>query len=328
MVLILGLVLWAFEARILRGQALSLKNRDFVLAAKVSGESTWRIVFGEIMPNMISRIAAAFVLVFYIAILFDAGLEFLGFGDMNKTSWGATLYWAQTTRPCSRASGGRSSSPASRSRSRCSARVHQLPASTSSRTRASGERTQRRGAARRSCGAAPRRTCVTSPRVETPRAVLLELRRARRRLRSGESARARRRRRPRRSRGRDRRPRRRVRLRQDDDRERGPADPPPARAVTGGSILFRGRGHPRPERRGAAPLPLAQRLDGLPERDERAQPGDARRRPVRRHDAGARADRPAAGARAGGRAARARRHRPPARPRVPARALRAACASA
>jgi peptide/nickel transport system permease protein len=96
MILVLALVLWAFEARILRGQALSLKSRDFIQAAKAAGESTPRIVFGELMPNMISRIAAAFVLVFYIALLTDAGLEFLGLGDMSKTSWGVTLYWAQT----------------------------------------------------------------------------------------------------------------------------------------------------------------------------------------------------------------------------------------
>jgi peptide/nickel transport system permease protein len=96
MAVALALVLWAFEARILRGQALSLRNRDFVQAAKAAGESTWRIVLGELMPNMISRIAGAFVLVFYIALLVDAGLEFLGLGDMTKTSWGVTLYWAQT----------------------------------------------------------------------------------------------------------------------------------------------------------------------------------------------------------------------------------------
>jgi peptide/nickel transport system permease protein len=95
MMLVIGLTTWAFEARILRGQALSLRSRDFVLAAKVAGESTWRIVFGELIPNMISRIAAAFVLVFYIAILTAAGLEFLGLGDTNKTSWGVTMYWAQ-----------------------------------------------------------------------------------------------------------------------------------------------------------------------------------------------------------------------------------------
>ena len=96
MIVVLALVLWAFEARILRGQALSLKNRDFILAAKASGEPTRRIVFGELMPNMISRIAAAFVLVFFVALLTDAGLEFLGLGDAGKVSWGTTLYWAQT----------------------------------------------------------------------------------------------------------------------------------------------------------------------------------------------------------------------------------------
>ena len=96
MIIVLALVLWAFEARILRGQALQLKNRDFIQAAKAAGEPTWRIVFGELMPNMISRLAAAFVLVFYIALLTDSGLEFLGLGDPSKTSWGVTLYWAQT----------------------------------------------------------------------------------------------------------------------------------------------------------------------------------------------------------------------------------------
>ena len=95
MVLIIGFTLWAFEARILRGQALTLRNRDFIQAARVSGESTWRIIFGELMPNMISRIAAAFVLVFYIAIVVEAGLEFLGLGDSGKASWGSALYWAQ-----------------------------------------------------------------------------------------------------------------------------------------------------------------------------------------------------------------------------------------
>jgi peptide/nickel transport system permease protein len=95
MVLILGLTTWAVEARILRSQALTLRNRDFIQAAKVSGEGTWRIVFGEIMPNMVSRIAAGFLLVFYLSIIFAAGLEFLGFGDVNKVTWGTTLYWAQ-----------------------------------------------------------------------------------------------------------------------------------------------------------------------------------------------------------------------------------------
>ena len=95
MVLILGFTTWAIEARILRSQALSIVNRDFVLAAKVAGEGTWGIIRREVMPNMVSRIAAGFVFVFYGSIIFAAGLEFLGFGDVNGTSWGVILYWAQ-----------------------------------------------------------------------------------------------------------------------------------------------------------------------------------------------------------------------------------------
>jgi peptide/nickel transport system permease protein len=95
-ILVLALTLCAFETRILRKQALALKDRDFVLGARVVGEPARRIVFGEIMPNMISRIAAGFVLVFNIALVLDAGLEFLGLGDSTRVSWGTTLYWAQS----------------------------------------------------------------------------------------------------------------------------------------------------------------------------------------------------------------------------------------
>jgi peptide/nickel transport system permease protein len=94
MAVIIGATSWAIETRILRGQALSLRNRDFILAAKVAGESTWRIVFGEFLPNMLSRIAAGFAFVFVQAIFYEAALEFLGFGDANKISWGTILFWA------------------------------------------------------------------------------------------------------------------------------------------------------------------------------------------------------------------------------------------
>jgi peptide/nickel transport system permease protein len=94
MAVIIGATSWAIETRILRGQALSLRNRDFILAAKVAGESTRRIVFGEFLPNMLSRIAAGFAFVFVQAIFYEAALEFLGFGDANKISWGTILFWA------------------------------------------------------------------------------------------------------------------------------------------------------------------------------------------------------------------------------------------
>jgi peptide/nickel transport system permease protein len=94
MTLIIGLTSWAIETRILRGQALSLRNQDFILASKVAGEPTRRIVFGELMPNMLSRIAAGFAFVFVQAVFYEAALEFLGFGDANKVSWGTILFWA------------------------------------------------------------------------------------------------------------------------------------------------------------------------------------------------------------------------------------------
>jgi peptide/nickel transport system permease protein len=92
--LVIGFTGWAAEGRILRGQALALRGRDFIMAAKISGESTWRIVFGEFVPNMIARIVAGFILTFEIAIFAEAGLEFLGFGDPHQVSWGTILYWA------------------------------------------------------------------------------------------------------------------------------------------------------------------------------------------------------------------------------------------
>jgi len=95
MIIILSITGWAWGARVLRAQTLSLCNRDFVAAAYVSGESTWRIVFFEILPNMISLLVSSFIFTFIGAVLAEAGLEFLGFGDINTISWGTILYWAQ-----------------------------------------------------------------------------------------------------------------------------------------------------------------------------------------------------------------------------------------
>jgi peptide/nickel transport system permease protein len=97
MILILSITGWAWGGRVLRSQTLSLRNRDFVQATYVSGESTWRIVFFEILPNMISLLVSSFIFTFIGAILAEAGLEFLGFGDINTISWGTILYWAQQT---------------------------------------------------------------------------------------------------------------------------------------------------------------------------------------------------------------------------------------
>jgi peptide/nickel transport system permease protein len=86
---------WAWQARVLRSQTLSLRSREFVTAARVGGEHTWRIILFEIFPNEISLVVAGFVSTTIFIILAWAALEFLGLGDGTIPSWGSMLYWAQ-----------------------------------------------------------------------------------------------------------------------------------------------------------------------------------------------------------------------------------------
>ncbi|UFU03253.1 ABC transporter permease [Ruania suaedae] len=88
---------WAWGARVLRSQTTSLRSRDFVTAARFSGERPGRIVFREILPNMTSIIAGGFFGSATAAILAEAGLEFLGLGDSTLVTWGTMLYWAQNS---------------------------------------------------------------------------------------------------------------------------------------------------------------------------------------------------------------------------------------
>lgn len=88
---------WAWGARVLRAQVTTLRSRDYVVAARFAGEGILRIVFREIMPNMISLVAASFLGAAVSAILGAAGLEFLGLGDPSINSWGTMLYWAQNS---------------------------------------------------------------------------------------------------------------------------------------------------------------------------------------------------------------------------------------
>ncbi len=85
---------WAFNARYFRSQMLTLRSRDFVAAAIVSGESHWRIIVYEILPNMTSIAVGAFFSSTLFAIGAEAGLEFLGLGNLSVVSWGTILYWA------------------------------------------------------------------------------------------------------------------------------------------------------------------------------------------------------------------------------------------
>src|SRR5947209_13308451 len=93
--LVLLFTSWSYGARVLRAQTLSLKEREFVAAARASGESSSRIIFAEILPNEIALVTSTFIGTFVYAIGAEVALEFLGLGNTSQASWGVILYWAQ-----------------------------------------------------------------------------------------------------------------------------------------------------------------------------------------------------------------------------------------
>jgi peptide/nickel transport system permease protein len=92
---VLAITGWAAAARVLRAQTLSLRNRDYVAAARVAGERTWRVICVEILPNLLPILASQFVFAVIWAILSEAGLSFLGLGASNSSTLGTMLYYAQ-----------------------------------------------------------------------------------------------------------------------------------------------------------------------------------------------------------------------------------------
>jgi peptide/nickel transport system permease protein len=92
--IVLILTGWAWNARVLRAQTLSIAKKDFVQAAVVGGESRLRIMFVEILPNMTSLVVSGFIGAVVYAIGAQVGLEFLGLGDLSSVTWGTNLFWA------------------------------------------------------------------------------------------------------------------------------------------------------------------------------------------------------------------------------------------
>jgi peptide/nickel transport system permease protein len=86
---------WSYGARQLRSQALSLRNRDFVDAARVRGERSLYVIVFEILPTMTSLIVANFLGAALYAVLAAAGLQFIGLGNPSDMSWGTMLFWAE-----------------------------------------------------------------------------------------------------------------------------------------------------------------------------------------------------------------------------------------
>lgn len=90
--IIIGLTSWMGMARLIRAEILSLKEREFVLAAKVLGVGHWKIITRHLIPNGIGPVLVSFVLGVAGAVLVEAGLSFLGLGvQPPMPSWGNIL---------------------------------------------------------------------------------------------------------------------------------------------------------------------------------------------------------------------------------------------
>jgi peptide/nickel transport system permease protein len=96
-VIVIGVTSWASTARIIRSQALSVKERAFVSRARVIGSGGGHIMRRHILPNVLNLIVANTVLVFAGAILTETTLAFIGLGDPLDPSWGQILNAAQSS---------------------------------------------------------------------------------------------------------------------------------------------------------------------------------------------------------------------------------------
>jgi peptide/nickel transport system permease protein len=95
MIVVITFTGWSYTARQLRAQALSLRKRDFLEAARVRGERPLYIIVVEIIPTMTSLIVASFLTNALYAVLFSSSLQFIGLGDPNVVSWGTMLRAAE-----------------------------------------------------------------------------------------------------------------------------------------------------------------------------------------------------------------------------------------
>jgi peptide/nickel transport system permease protein len=94
MALLISLFSWPGPTRLIRGQVLSMRESGYVKMARLSGASTFDIMFKEMMPNLIPYLAASFIGNMTGAILAAIGLEVLGLGPQRVPTLGVTLYWS------------------------------------------------------------------------------------------------------------------------------------------------------------------------------------------------------------------------------------------
>ncbi|MCW6158452.1 MAG: ABC transporter permease [Thermoplasmatales archaeon] len=92
-VLILSILGWPFLARVIRSQTLTLKERQYVLASKLSGLSGMQIIFRDIIPMLIPIITINAIFIAVGGVVAQAGLAFFGLGDLRSVNWGTELYY-------------------------------------------------------------------------------------------------------------------------------------------------------------------------------------------------------------------------------------------
>lgn len=91
MILIMALTNWPGSARLMRGQAIAIREKSYIKNAEVLGESKAKIILTHIIPNCIFTVIVNLTMTVSAAILSEAGLSFLGLGDPNVVSWGKII---------------------------------------------------------------------------------------------------------------------------------------------------------------------------------------------------------------------------------------------
>lgn len=95
MAVIVASLSWMVATRTIRAQTLSLRERGYVAIARLNGSKGLKLIFVEVLPNLLPFIAASFVITVSTAMLATVGLEALGLGPQNELTLGMTIYWAQ-----------------------------------------------------------------------------------------------------------------------------------------------------------------------------------------------------------------------------------------
>jgi peptide/nickel transport system permease protein len=95
-ILVIGVLIWAAPARIIRSQVISLRSREYVMASQSMGAPDKWVIFRHILPRTALLATGSFVRAVSGAILLEAALSFLGLGDPIQKSWGSILFWAQS----------------------------------------------------------------------------------------------------------------------------------------------------------------------------------------------------------------------------------------